>query len=246
MAERAKAKQEEQEAGAPAWMVTYGDMMSLLLCFFIMLVAMSEIKDEKFQKLLESVKKAFGYDLGAEVAPGTHAKTTGIFEKLQMFSTPKGFKKVYGGAESMNVRGKDFLCKSLREKGTCITVGDKVGFSEGSAEIPQEMKEVLDVLVEEVIKDYPNRLLIRGHTSAQEVPQGTTDWQLSFLRARAVGEYLRQKGINPRRLRLSACGSFDPIDSNLTRDGRIANRRVEIVVSEELVQDVIPRREIHE
>lgn len=246
MAERAKAKKEEQEAGAPAWMVTYGDMMSLLLCFFIMLVAMSEIKSDKFQKLLESVKKAFGYDLGAEVAPGTNPRTTGVFEKLQMFSTPKGLKNVYGGSESMNVRGKDFLCKNLREKGTCIAVGDKVGFSEGSAEVPREMKDVLDILVEEVIKDYPNRVLIRGHTSAQEAGRGTADWRLSFLRAQAVGEYFKQKGINPRRFRLSACGSFDPMDTNLTREGRTANRRVEIVVSEELVQNVIPRRESHE
>ena len=46
-------KPEEPPTGAPAWMVTYGDMMSLLLCFFIMLVAMSEIKEDKFKKILE-------------------------------------------------------------------------------------------------------------------------------------------------------------------------------------------------
>ena len=246
MAEKAKPKQEEQEAGAPAWMVTYGDMMSLLLCFFIMLVAMSEIKDEKFQKLLESVRRAFGYDLGTEVAPGINAKTTGIFDKLQMFSTPRGIKNVFGGAETMNVRGKDLLCKDLREKGMVIAVGDKIGFVRGSAEIPASMKQTLDAIVEEVVKDYPNRLLVRGHTSPEEVPEDMTHWELSFMRARAVGEYLKEKGINPRRLRLSACGSFDPIDTNLTREGRTANRRVEIVVSEELVHNVIPRRVINE
>lgn len=245
MAQKAKPKEEEQEARAPAWIVTYGDMMSLLLCFFIMLVAMSEIKDEKFQKLLESVKRAFGYDMGAEVAPGSRKNTTGIFEKLQMFSTPRGRKNVYGGAEVLNVRGKFFLCKTVRE-GRMITVGEETGFEKGSTEVLPEMRVSLDAIFEEVLKDYSNRLVIRGHTSARELPEGMTEWQLSFLRSKAVADYLERKGVNPRRLRLSACGGHDPIDTNLTPEGRVRNRRVEIVVSEELVKIRMPRGEANE
>jgi flagellar motor protein MotB len=58
-----------------------------------------------------------------------------------------------------------------------------------------------------------------------------------------VGRYLEQSGINPRRVRLSVCGGFNPIDTDLTAEGRGRNRRVEIVVSEELVRDAVPGRD---
>lgn len=241
-----KGKQETSGGGAPDWMVTYGDMMSLLLCFFIMLVAMSEIKDEKFQKILESVRRAFGYDVGAEVVPGAKADTTSVLEKLESYETSTGTPEVYGGSEVINVRGEELFCKTIREDGYKITVGDKVGFEDGSAVIPPEMETTLDVVCDELIKDYPNRILIRGHASASEATGGTTDRQLSFMRARAVETYLKKRGIHPRRFRLAACGSFEPVDVNLTPAGRRSNRRVEIVISEELVEDVIPRRVIDE
>jgi chemotaxis protein MotB len=236
--------QEDAPTGCPDYMLTYGDLMGQLLCFFIILVSMSTVKEEKFQKLMDSVRQAFGYDLGMEVTPGTNQHTMGIFENLQFYYTPRGVKGVQGGSEVINVRGREFLCRSVRD-GRLISVGDRVGFEPGSAELSAAMKEDLDALMG-LIKDYANRLLVCAHVSAQEVPEGATDWQLSFLRAKAVGDYLEAKGINPKRLRLSACGSVDPIDSNLTPEGRAHNRRVEIVVSEELVQDLVPRRTSHE
>ncbi|MHC4092412.1 MAG: flagellar motor protein MotB, partial [Planctomycetota bacterium] len=60
-------KKYKASAGAPAWMVTYGDMMTLLLCFFVLLVAMSEIKQEdKFLQVVESLRHAFGYETTLE------------------------------------------------------------------------------------------------------------------------------------------------------------------------------------
>jgi chemotaxis protein MotB len=240
MIPRPKTREAEPEPNAMLWLVTYADMMSLLLCFFVMLVAMSEIKDEKFQKMLDSLKKAFGYQLGMEVAPGTRTRTNSFFENLRAYRTLSGRRNVHGGAETINVRGKEFLCKSVRE-GWMITVGDRIGFAQKSAEIPGEMKGDLDAVVE-LVKDYSNRVLVGGHTCAQEVPDATAHRELSFRRADAVGNYLEEKGINPRRLRLSACGAFDPVDSDLTPEGRTRNRRVEIVVSEELVHDAVPGR----
>jgi chemotaxis protein MotB len=233
--------EESQEPKGPLWLISYADMMSLLLCFFVMLVAMSQVKDEKFQRMLDSVRKAFGYELKMDVAPGTKKRANSFLEHLRMYRTPQGNRNVQGGAETVNVRGRFLLCRTVRE-GMMITVGDRTGFAHASAEIPPDMKEDLNALLD-LVGDYPNRLLIRGHASTEPLPAGLTQWQLSFLRARAVGEYLEAQGINPRRLRLVACGGYDPVETNLTPEGAAHNRRVELVVSEELAQDVIPRRE---
>jgi len=65
-----RKKKEQDEEGAPAWMVTYGDMMTLLLCFFVIIVALSEIKeDERYRAVVESLQEAFGYRGGVGTAP---------------------------------------------------------------------------------------------------------------------------------------------------------------------------------
>jgi len=236
---RANITEDEPRSTAPAWMVTWGDMMSLILCFFIMLVAMSEIKDEKFQRILDSFKKAFGYTAGVEVAPGID-RTTSIWERLQMPHAPRGYRDAQGGLEIMTVRGQEFLCRTVRQ-GRMITVGDKVTFAAGSAELPAAVRDELDVIVE-LVGDYANRLLVCGHASAREETEGMSPWELSFRRAAAVAEHLMEKGINPRRLMVQASGRFDPVEKNLTPQGRERNRRVEIVVSTELVQNADPGR----
>ena len=57
-------KTKEAPKGAPEWLVTYGDAMTLLLCFFVIIVSMSEVKrDQRFQQVIESLRRAFGgYD----------------------------------------------------------------------------------------------------------------------------------------------------------------------------------------
>ena len=241
---RLKNRDEQQPEGAPAWMVTYGDMMGLLLCFFILLVSMSTVRDEKFRKLVESIHQAFGYELGAELSPGDLPRTSSLWDQVRLVDTPKGLPRVQGGSEVVNINGREFLCRTVRE-GRMITAGEATGaFAPGDAKLSAAMRADLDSLVA-FVREYPNRLQVRGHAAARDA-EGDEAWDLSFRRARAVGDYLELKGINPMRLRLSACGGAEPTDTNLTDEGRANNRRVEIVVSEELVENVIPRRPSHD
>ena len=236
--------QDERPSNCPDWMLTYGDLMGQLLCFFIILVSMSTIRDEKFRKLMDSIRQAFGYDLGQEVTPGASPGTSSVWDHLPVVQAPRGHENLEGGAEVVNVNGREFLCKTVRE-GRLITVGDRTTFAAGAAEIPASMREDLDALIA-LMKDYPNRLLIQGHVSPRETSGAEGEWDLSFRRAQAVGDYFERQGIHPRRLRLSACGGVDPMDTNLSSEGQARNRRVEIVVSEELILDVVPRRPDHE
>ncbi len=235
---------DEQPEGAPAWMLSYGDMMSQILCFFIILVSMSTIRDEKFRKLMDSVRQAFGYELAAATTPGDAPNATSLWEHLRLVTTPRGHKNVQGGSETVNVNGRELMCRTVRE-GRLVTVGESAGFDAGSAEVPAVMAADLDALVA-LVRDYPNCLIVRGHVSAREAADAGAERDLSYRRAKAVADCMERGGIHPKRLRLSVCGGADPVDSNLTDDGRARNRRAEIIVSEELVKDAIPRRPDHD
>jgi chemotaxis protein MotB len=88
-------KKEKSEAGAPAWMITYGDMMSLLLCFFIMLVAMSEIKaEEKFEQVMQSLREAFGYQGGMGAVPTLEPPKISMLQRLESIVIPRKIKKI--------------------------------------------------------------------------------------------------------------------------------------------------------
>src|SRR5437868_5109337 len=76
--------EEDPPAGAPEWVVTYGDMMSLLLTFFIMLVSMSELKTDegKYRAMMDAVKQIFGPQFGHAGAPGASLQKTSMYNKL--------------------------------------------------------------------------------------------------------------------------------------------------------------------
>ena len=95
-------KKKPPPPGAPEWMVTFGDMMSLLLCFFVIIVSMSEVKqDQRFQKVIESIKRSFGSDMSIGVAPGDNVPTNTmdpekINMKIQQMILNKGRSKDRG------------------------------------------------------------------------------------------------------------------------------------------------------
>ena len=86
----ARNKKSEPKAGAPEWMVTYGDTMTLLLCFFVIIVSMSEVKkDEKFQQVVESIRKAFGGYVGNIGAlPIENTPTGSLLQRLLEVEVP--------------------------------------------------------------------------------------------------------------------------------------------------------------
>ena len=217
-------------------MVTYGDMMGLLLCFFIMLVAMSEIKSEKFKRALESVRSAFGtWPETTTLAPGDQPTTSKSFEeRLRIGASLQGEPEDVGGAETVNLRGNEYLCKTVAE-GLMITFGLNAPVDKGSVELSPELKAELADLAEHV-RGYTNRVIVRGHCSSDEVDlAGTDKWELGFNRARAVADTLMSLGISERRLRMESLANTLPMASNLSPQGRASNRRIEVVVSREMV-----------
>ncbi len=232
-------KEKKAEGGVPEWMVTYGDMMTLLFCFFVILVSMSEIKDDqKFQRFKESIRRAFGYQGGAGYITSNLSPKNTMTKDMMALITRK-FQKNLGKSKDKGIEGRNHSVKKIRD-GLEYTLGGQISFERGKAELLAPAKTELSKFAD-IIKGFNTKIRIRGHTSLigpdQYKPFASLD-DLSYYRALAVKKFLVSKGIRPERITLEACGANEPlVPRAYTEADKAKNRRVSIIVTEKLVKD---------
>lgn len=232
-------RKKQKAEGAPEWMVTYGDMMTLLFCFFVILVSMSEIKeDERFDEVLESIKRAFGYKGGAGSTPGD-APPTNTFDKRMTQIIMRKFQLQVGKSSDEGIEGENPSVKNIRD-GMEFSFGGLVKFESGRARLLGESKSQLKIFSEE-FKGLNTKIRVRGHAARKPLPSESpfADLdELTYARAKAVKEYLvKDCGIRTGRITVEACGANEPLAAQAYGDkGRAINRRVSIVITENLVQ----------
>jgi chemotaxis protein MotB len=225
--------------GAPEYMVTYGDMMTLLLCFFVLLLAMSEIKqDQSFMQVVASIRQAFGQTSSLASTPGDSVPLNSLFEQLQEIIVPKR-EQQEGDATEEGIDGRVHKVSDIRQ-GVQIVIGGKSIFDRFSAVVKPEAAETIGKAAHS-IAGKNTKIIVRGHATREPLPPDSIyedAMNLSFARARAVGDVLIRNGIRPERIRLEAVGDREPInDQAYTDERRAANRRVEIIVTETLLKD---------
>jgi chemotaxis protein MotB len=233
-------------SSVPEWVVTFGDMMSLLLTFFIMLVSMSELKVEhRVQALLESIRESFGYTTGQAGAPGKSFQSAKP-SFLPMAGRPGKPDENKGGNQDQAPDGPHVTVLRFRE-GTVHTIGGLVYFEPFQAEVRDEDKPNLD-LIAAALAGKRNKVEIRGHTARVPLPPDClykTKWELSAARATAVMNYLVEKGIEEERLRMSESADTEPAVAARDEASHRFNHRVEVfmldVFSEELVGKETPQ-----
>lgn len=218
-------------AGVPEWVVTYGDMMSLLLTFFIMLVSLSEIVDDKkYRAILESLQRYIGYRSTLMAPPGEHFPLNSIMERLLTLGSLTEQKRGRGGVPNESLPGKDTRVFH-KEQGTAVQVADAIPFPPGKVFLSPKARSQLEEMVE-MLAGKPNKIEIVGHVAPGPLPPAsfTTDKiLLSYLRARAVLEYLERHGIARERIRIQAAGATRPLPSSGDY-GLEKNDRVEILM----------------
>ena len=232
-------KKKKQSAGAPEWMVTYGDMMSLLLCFFVILVSMSEMKqDQKFQKVRESIKRAFGYQGGVGYIPGIETPTNTLEKQLSDLIMRKWQLQLGKSAEE-GIEGQNPAVVRVRE-GLEYIIGGRVPFEPGQADLLDYAKQQLDAFAD-LIRGMNNKIRVRGHTATVPpdvyAPFASLD-DLTYARANAVKQYLISRGIREERISVEACGNNEPLVTQAyDPKSRADNDRVSIIVTENLIED---------
>ncbi len=232
-------KREKKSAGAPEWMVTYGDMMSLLLTFFVLLVSMSELKQEvRFKKVMESLRIAFGYKGGVGRVPTEQPPQTSLIKVLMNIQIPDEIKHI-GQTQERGVEGKRPLVTEVR-KTTTLALQGALQFERNRNVLVVGREQVLEDFAE-IIRGLTNLIEIVGHISVDETPaaHGYADGDaLAIARAEHIRDRLVALGIDPRRMRLISAAHHEPLVSQAyTEERRSRNRRVEIVVTSALVNE---------
>ncbi len=222
-------KKKEAAAGAPAWMTTYGDMITLILCFFVLLFSMSEIKKDKVTKTMRAFRKQFG------VLPKYKTTVQIFLETRRLTQTEASVLRQGPPGKSLNVVAID-PGKKMK-----IVVGGKSLFRENEHTITAEGRQVIRERVAPELRGFDNKVEVRGHTATAAYGGGSQyadAWNLSYRRAHAVMRFLVDEcDIAERRFRLVACGDAEPLRSNRLPEARAENRRVEIIMTEELLTD---------
>jgi len=234
MAKKRNRQEEEPEAGAPEWMTTYGDMMTLLMTFFVLIVSFSEVKEEKLMQVLSSFREALGGRFDTPHLPIGSMPST----RPEIQPNPnEGGKDIASVDAYESIRGPDVKVETVDE-GTKITLGGKILFEEGRAELKSGAEQKL-LEVAGVVRGYLNKIDIRGHTSSTLLPPDSPfkdHMDLSYARARVIADFLIEQGhILEERVRVSAAGKSDILASNLYPEGRSQNDRAELIVTTEYI-----------
>jgi len=229
-----KEKKEEAPPGAPLWMTTYGDMMTLLLCFFVLLVSMSTMEIEKFRAAAASLKGALSvlpFQESIRPQPITPRSADQI-KKSDARKRQKSVARLRRIIQEKNLG--QYITVRETEQGVHITIGDPALFDSGRAVIRTDIYPVLDAVTEVIHSGTGDESIrVEGHTDNVPIhnAQFSDNWELSIARSLSVIRYIRGKQvIDPRRLRPVGCGEFHPVATNRTLEGRARNRRVEIFI----------------
>ncbi|MBN1491298.1 MAG: OmpA family protein [Phycisphaerae bacterium] len=228
------------EDGAPMWVVTYGDMMSLLLCFFIMLAALANFDNPnpKLAAALESIREALGMTGQSGKLADPSWDFQSMLRKLETIVKTHRLKHL-GQADAKGVEGKQFTIRQIRD-GAEITLGGPITFSRSSAEL-QPAAEALVEQLAGTLAGHLNKIEVRGHATPEPLPPDSPyrdPMDLSVARARSVADVLIAGGINPRTIRIVGVGSNEPVVRQAyVQDRMAANRRVEVVVRESVISE---------
>lgn len=248
----------ECEAGAPAWVMTFADLMSLLMTFFVLLLSFSEMDIQKYKQIAGSMKDAFGVQreiktkeppkgtsiIAQEFSPGRPQPTVinevrqkTMDDNKQTLQFTEGKKLAEEEAEALEKALEGEINEGLieiiaMEDEVLIRIREKGSFSSGSAALSPTFYPVLD-RIGDVVKDFEGEVVVAGHTDNVPIStrQFSSNWALSSARATNVVHYLTTKaGVLPERIEIRAHADSRPLESNDSWEGRSKNRRVEIIL----------------
>ncbi len=237
-----RKRRKDEKSNVGNWLTTYSDMVTLLLCFFVLLFSFSEIDAQKFRSIMSS------FQGGAGVLEG--GTTLDLEKDLELseglleedLENLKGILEEY--ADSVGL-GEEIIL-SVEERGLVVRFMDSVLFDSGKADLKPESKKILknvaDILNREEFKD--KLIKVEGHTDTDPIlysKKYPTNWELSAIRATNVLRYLVEEGnIEGNRISSSGYSYYRPIAPNDTKENKAKNRRVDIVILKSSFEEIEP------
>lgn len=230
----------------PEWIFTFADLVMLMMGFFVILWVLKPapslnssdkevaIQTDEWLETVGEIRGGFGWV--PDPTSNDPVARAAIRRQARNGEGEKGkLERQTQGAE-----GTDPEVTSIRQ-GKQATVGGRMLFNKGEATFNNEIRRQLDSVTQE-IRGHRNIVLIKGHTSTDDLPDIATAEQkmdLSLRRAQAVADYLIGKGVEPEILRVQGCSTFEPVLQRAYQEGAQSNnRRVEVEATASLVEDL--------
>ena len=233
-------KKKSSGGGGANWMDTYGDMVTLLLCFFVLLYSMSSIDQEKWMIIVQSFNKdalvsTDEYPRGPE---GDDGKEGGDDMPMTQDDVDTAMDELLEYIQTQVASQSDSVSVSKGDGYVFISFENALFFDGDRSTLRSEGKAVLDALIPslDIAAPYIDEMRVMGHTAQAnpDRPNNTrTDTFLSSDRAAEVRVYLLEHSteLDPTRVKSEGMGQWLPVASNDTAEGRAQNRRVEIMIS---------------
>ncbi len=218
--------------GMMRWLLTYADLITLLMAFFVVMFAISQVDVKKYQSLSGSLQSALNIGSGSSLIARNQGgsmvpipkPTPDNTEFSEIVDEVTRYVQKEGLSSSVNMQ--------LTDRGLVIGLSDTILFESGRAELLPPARKILDKLAVILLK-MPNHVRVEGHTDNRPIrtERYPSNWQLSTDRATNVIMYWGEKyNFPPARLSAAGYGEHRPVDTNDTDQGRARNRRVDIVV----------------
>lgn len=230
----------KRKAGGASWMDTYGDMVTLLLCFFVLLYSMSTVDQEKWEEVVRSFSRETNTSVDIDSGLGTGLEYNTIDEKgISEEDVEQALSKIAAQIEEYATQNNMNQQISISQGAgyVFITFQDAVFFAGDSYDLLDSGKQILDVVAESIRPQggLIDELRVMGHTSqgsADKANNPETDRFLASNRAATVTVYLQEKNIvDPDRLVSVGYGQWRPIAGFNTSEERAQNRRVELMIT---------------
>ncbi len=193
------------------WIYTYGDMVTLLLCFFVLLFSMSKLNEEKYKAVAQSFKGG---------PPASPFMFTGM---------PTFMENIEGALKKSNIGQVADI--TVDDRGITVSFSDMTMFLSSSAEPTSEGHNSIEKFAR-ILYAVSNRVIIEGHTDNIPIRTKTypSNWELSGARAGSIARLLEEFGIASERMEIVGYGKTRPKVPNDTPELRRLNRRIDIII----------------
>ena len=224
--------EEHGDESSSEWVLTFADLMALLLTFFVLMLSYSEVDAGRYKGLAENLASAFS----VQSEPSTVTPTAPVSRPAPPSHAPRSLLEVQREQVLQALRGeidRGALEVETKDQQIIIRIKEERVFESGSAAI-SAAAEPLMLDISDVVEQLQGSIKVAGHTDNQPISSARfrSNWDLSAARAVTVAEFLMDtESPRPDRFEVSGYADTVPLAPNDTADNRARNRRVEVIVS---------------
>ena len=237
-----KKKHDEAHENHERWLITYSDLITLLMVFFVVMYSMSNLDSAKYKKIASSLNTSMGNGrsmIGKDKNISTTEETKPIDNALiEENKLAEAKKQIDDYVKQNGLEGQ--VATAIQARGLVLTFKDVTLFDTGKADVrPSNMTRLIEI--GKILSKMNNQIIVEGHTDNVQISGGpfASNWELSSVRATTVTKILQSRaGIPGDRISALGYGEYRPVGDNNTEAGRAQNRRVNILVLNTKLNDV--------